>query len=281
MIVVEFTLMAAHFTLKPFETKGGNVFSSYLAITRLVCTALMIPFIQQLNVKAIPRVVIGIIIAIIFSVSIIVVILNLVLHAIGGLWRRQKGNLASSSGSTNGSQGSMSEKGIGEGNQTPSDVEKHISPHEDEGDSGDVLGSLNMDRFLAEEAGRERPVNPTPNQSTILVPYMHNEYQLSPTGTVTTTMDPPSIYSHDRDSGTMTVGSLLPSRWSLSFSQPSSPVGSAIGHQNRTSLTPSPLPTPSHSDNGAHSRNASLRLPPSHQMPRHQHDDIQEEPLAT
>ena len=276
MIVVEFSLVAAHFALKPFKTKGGNIFSTYLAITRLACSALMIAFIQKIDVKAIPRVVVGIIIAIVFSVSIIVVVLNLVLHTFGGLWRRKNGNLASV-GSTDGSQGSMLEKGDGEGNRMPNDLEKRISPHE--GDSGDIQGYPH-DRFFTEEAGRERPVNPTPNQSTYLSPYMHTPYSLSPTATTVSTMDPPSLYS--RDSETITVGSLLPRRWSSSFSQPSSPVGSSMGHQERhyrTSLTPSPLPLPSPSD-GDISRNTSLRAQSSHHMPR-QHDDIQEEPLAT
>ncbi|KAF8813930.1 TRP-domain-containing protein [Phlegmacium glaucopus] len=268
MIVVEFSLVATHFVLKPFKTKGGDVFSTYLAITRLVCTALMIAFIEKVNVKAIPRVVIGIIIAIIFSVSIVVTVLNLALHAFGPLWGRKSGKLASV-GSTDCSQRSMLEKG--EGNRMTGDSEKSH-----EGSSGEIRGYPDH-HFLTGEAGRARPLNPTPNQST----YDHNLYPISPTGTVTT-MDPPSLYS--RDSGTITVGSLLPRRWSFSFSQPSSPAGSSLGHQERqyrTSLTPSPLPPPSPSGSGAPSRNASLRAYPSHQMSRHQHDDIQEEPVAT
>ena len=269
MIVIELLLVAAHLALRPFKTKGGDVFLTYLAISRLVCTALMIAFLQRLNVKPIPRVVIGIIIAVIFSVSIIVVILNLVLHIVGGLLKRKRGNLTSSTGS---SDESVTEKGIGEGIiKTPSDLEKVTSS--DDASYGDSLDQQD-DRILVDEAGREcpeRPLNPTPNQSTIL-PFIENPYPISPTGTTVSTMDPPTLNS--RDSGTITVGSLLPRRWSFSFSQPSSPAGSSMGHQ-RTSLSPSPLPsTPASSENGALSRNASL-------MPRHQHDDIQEEPDAT
>ena len=271
MVVVEFSLVVAHFALRPFRTKRGNVFSTYLAITRLLCTALMIAFIQKINVKAIPRVVIGIVIAIIFSVSIIVVVVNLALHAVECLWKRKKGNLASSVGSSEGPQTSISEKGIGEDN---SDLEKQMSPHGEHSDSGGIPDD--------EEVDRERPVNPTPNQ-TIANPYSYTPYPISPTGTSVTTMEPPSLYS--RDSGTITVGSLLPRRWSFSFSQPSSPIGSSTGHQverqNRISMTPSPLPTPSSSEHGVVlSRNTSLKAQTSHQMPRHHHDDIEEEPLA-
>ena len=271
MIVVEFLLVAAHLALKPSMTKGGDVFLTYLAISRLVCTALMIAFLETLNVKPIPRVVIGIVIAVIFSVSIIVVVLNLVLHTVGDLLRRKRGNLASSASS---SDGLVSEKGNGEGiGKMPSDLEKQMSPSEVS--SGDSLDHQDVDRVLADEAGRKRPLNPTPNQSIIL-PYIENPYPISATGTTVSTMDPPTLDS--RDSETITVGSLLPRRWSFSFSQPSSPVGSSMGHpSHQTSLSPSPLPTtPASSENGALSRNASM-MPPS----RHQHDDIQEEPDAT
>lgn len=268
MIVVDFLLVAAHLALKPFKTKGGDVFLTYLAVTRFVCTALMIAFLETLNVKPIPRVVIGIVIAVIFSVSIIVVILNLVLHTVGGLLRRKRGNLASSASS---SDGSVSEKG----SKMPSDLEKHMSPEVSSEDSLDHQDD-DDDRIPADEAVRERPLNPTPNQSTIpILPFIEdNPYPISPTGTTVSTMDPPTLNSCD--SGTITIGSLLPRRWSFSFSRPSSPVGSSLGHpSHQTSLSPSPLPTtPVSSENGL-SRNASL-MPSSRQ-----HDDIQEEPDAT
>jgi hypothetical protein len=270
MIVVEFLLVAAHLALKPFKTKGGDVFLTCLAITRFVCTVLMIAFLETLNVKPIPRVVIGIVIAVIFSVSIIVVLLNLVLHAVGGLLRRKRGDLASPASS---SDGLVLEKN-GEGSEMPSDLEKHMSP--DEVSSGDSLDHQDDDDIFTDEAGRERPLNPTPNQSTLLPFIENNLFPLSPTGTTVSTMDPPSLNS--RDSGTITIGSLLPIRWSFSFSLPSSPVGSSMDHpSHQTSLSPSPLSTPAlSSEDGALSRNASL-TPPS----QLQHEDIQEDPDAT
>ena len=270
MIVFEFSLVAAHLALKPFKTRG-DVFLTYLAITRFVCTALMIAFLETLNVQPITRVVVGIFIAVIFSVSIIVVFLNLVLHTVWGLFRRNRESLpaASSSGSSN---GSMLEKGNGEGSKEPSNLEKRMS-------SGDVSSRDSPDQddriLLADEAVRERPLNPTPNQSTIQVlPFTENPYPLSPTATTVSTMDPPTLNS--LDSGTITVGSLISRRWSfLSFSRASSPFGRSIDHPNQASMSPSPLPTtPVSSENGAHSRNASL-------SPRHQRDNIQEEPGAT
>jgi hypothetical protein len=276
MIVFEVLLVAAHLALKPSKMKGGDVFLSYLAITRLVCTALMIAFLEKLNVTPIIRVVVGIVIAVIFSVSVIVVFLNLVIHTVGGLLRRKRENLPMSPSSAGSSDGLMLEKGNGEGGKTPSELEKQIS-------SSPVSSEGSQDQqddwiLVTNEAVRERPKNPTPNQSTIQVlPCTENPYPLSPTGTTVSTMDPPTINSHD--SGTTTLGSLLSRRWSFfSFSQPSSPaVASSMGHSSheQTSLNPPPFPTtPISSENGAHSRNASLK-------PRRQHDDIQEEPRET
>ena len=272
MIVFEFSLVAAHIVLKPFKTKGGDVFLTYLAITRFVCTALMIAFLETLNVSPIIRVIVGIIIAVLFSVSVIVVVLNLVLHTVGGVLRRKRENLpvALSNGSI---VGLVLEKENGEGtSKMPNDSEKQMS-------SGDVsLGGSSLDqkdddRILADEAVSERPLNPTPNQSNI--PLVENPYPLSPTATVST-VDPPTLNSHD--SGTTTFGSLLSTRWSfVSFSRASSPFfGSSMANpSNQTSLNASPLPSTSvSSENGAHSRNASLR-------PRNHHDDIQEEPITT
>ncbi|KAF8160667.1 hypothetical protein B0H34DRAFT_672814 [Crassisporium funariophilum] len=277
MIVIESGLVAAHIVLKPFKTKGGQVFSTYLAITRLVCTGLMIAFLEKLSVKAIPRVVIGIIIALAFSISVVVVVINMILHTgLERLWSRNKAGHGSSSPSLEsplGSEGSMLEKGMK--SSTKSEIEVPRSRRV--GDSGVSLPY--PDDGYVEEIGRERPVNPTPDQNIHLDPYMNTPYPISPTGTTVTTMDPPSMYS--RDSGTITVGSLLPRRWSFSFSQPSSPVGSSLGHQqeqrHRGSLTPSPMPSASASpsENGYLSRNASLRA--HQQMHQHQHHDIQEE----
>ena len=257
MIGFELLLVIAHLALKPFKTKGGDIFLTYLAITRFVCTALMIAFLQTLNVSPITRVIVGIFIAVIFSVSVIVVFLNLVLHTVGGLLRRKRENLpvASSGGS---SDGLVLEKG---NSKTPSDLEKQTSigdpNYEDSQDQHDDHV------FLADDAVRERPLNPTPNQSTVQVlPYTENPYPLSPTGTTVSTMDPPTIDSHD--SGTTTFGSLISRRWSfLSLSRASSPI---LGHSTPT--------TPPSSEHGAHSRNSSLK-------PRLRHDDIKEESGAT
>lgn len=280
MIVIEFGLVLAHCILKPAMTRGGDVFGSYLAICRLVCVALMIAFIEKLQVKAIPRVVIGIIIALAWSVAVLVVIFNISWNAVAALNIRRGGRSKSSSvlESPAGSEGSMLEKGIrgtSDGSTRSNLTEKNITQTGGSADSFRYVAE-NMDAEDIEEVARGRPVNPTPENNVPFDQYNYAPYPISPTGTTISTMDPPSIYS--RDSGTLTVGSLLPRRWSFSFSQPGSPATSSYHHRN--SLTPSPMPPSSPSEAGSHSggvsRNTSMRMQP-HQ-PRH--EDIQEEEVA-
>lgn len=281
LIVIEFGLVASHFALKPAKTKRGDIFTTYLAIMRLVSTALMIAFLQRLQVKAIPRVVIGIVIALAWSVAVVISIGNFVWTAVAEI-RAYLSKAVKPGVSANinrgSSAGSILEKGVV--------VDENGSSHSG-GGSGDSLpfgGSLGqgLTTHEIEEVARGRPRNPTPENNVPFNPYNHTAYPISPASTVTT-MEPPSLSS--RDSGTLTVGSLLPRRWSFSFSQPGSPAGSSFGHQ-RNSLTPSPMPPSSPSETGSHgnhsnhstsaavSRNTSLRV---HQ-PRH--EDIQEEEVA-
>lgn len=82
MTIVEFLLLVSILTFRPHLNRGGDVLSSYLAIVRLVCTGLMIAFIVELNLAPIPRVVIGLIAAVIFSVAVVVMFFNLIFHLI-------------------------------------------------------------------------------------------------------------------------------------------------------------------------------------------------------
>ncbi|KAG7446396.1 TRP-domain-containing protein [Guyanagaster necrorhizus] len=89
-LTVEVGVMTSVFVLRPHRTRGADVLASYLAIVRLVCTGLMIAFVERLAVDAIPRVAIGIVMAVIYSVAVIVVVINFVLHCgIQQLWTKQ------------------------------------------------------------------------------------------------------------------------------------------------------------------------------------------------
>jgi hypothetical protein len=90
-LIVEVAIVGAHIVLKPYDSRGGDVFSTYLAIVRLVCTGCMIAFVESVGVAAIPRVAIGAVIAVIFSIAVIVLAINIFLHAgVNRLWRRNK-----------------------------------------------------------------------------------------------------------------------------------------------------------------------------------------------
>jgi len=279
LLVIELGLVIAHFILKPAKTKGSHVFTSYLAMTRLVCTGLMIAFVQQLRVKPIPRVAIGAVIVVIWSVSVIFMVGNIAYNIVISLlstWRGEKED-KSILDSPAGSEGSMLEKGIQEKDGSVSMRSNLEASNASRGARSEI--NLNDDdMYSIAEVARARPVNPTPEQSVHVEPYLLTSFPVSPTASTVTTMDPPSLYS--RDSGTMTVGSLLPRRWSFTMSQPGSPAVSSSGHQQRSSLTPSPLPPPSPSESSSHnhssptlSRNTSARIQ-QHQL---RHEDIEEE----
>lgn len=81
MIVVESFIFLIYLVLRPCNDKGANMFGIYLAFTRLLAAGLMVPFIERLAFEAIPRVVIGIVIAVLFSVSVIVSAVTIFIHA--------------------------------------------------------------------------------------------------------------------------------------------------------------------------------------------------------
>ncbi|KAJ7072424.1 hypothetical protein C8F01DRAFT_1045050 [Mycena amicta] len=88
-MLIELAVIIAHVLFKPFTTRGGDVFSAYFGIVRLVCTGLMIAFVESVNVDAIPRVAIGAVIAVILSIAILVLLSNIVLSVVRLLRRNR------------------------------------------------------------------------------------------------------------------------------------------------------------------------------------------------
>lgn len=188
MVILEGFVVISYIVLRPYKTKGGDVFSTFIAIIRLVCTGLMIAFVERLGVAPITRTVIGLVIAVIFSVTVLVTYINLILNSsIERLWKRTGSTVSHSSAND-----SILEKGE-KGTISNSNSSEHIG----------------------------RPINPTPEHRMPLDPHLLQPYPVSPTDT-----EQPSIYT--RDSGTITVGSLLPRRWS--FSPLNSPASSSQMH---------------------------------------------------
>lgn len=89
LIILEGLVFISIIALKPYETRKADVLAGYLAIVRLLCTGLMVAFIPSLGVKAVIRVVVGIIIAVIFSVAVIVMFFNTVWNILQPLISRR------------------------------------------------------------------------------------------------------------------------------------------------------------------------------------------------
>ncbi|KAF9449170.1 TRP-domain-containing protein, partial [Macrolepiota fuliginosa MF-IS2] len=88
LFVTEFAVLGLQIGLRPDRTKGGYILNTYLGVTRLVATGLLISFVERTAVKAIPRTVIGVIIAIIWAVAVVILILDLVIyHILFPLWQ--------------------------------------------------------------------------------------------------------------------------------------------------------------------------------------------------
>jgi len=222
MVVVEFFVVAAHFVLKPHKTRGGNVFSSYLAIVQFICTGLMIAFMENLAVAAIPRVAIGILMAVLFSIAIIVLFVNIVIH-LPGVNRLFKSTRLPH-------QDSAVDSILEKGDISPSSTESRTS-----------FG---------------RPHNPTPEHNIPLDPHVNQPYpDITPTQTAAELSSPTSVETKSTNFGS----TILPRRWSfqLSHSHPSSQSDYSISPQSadfssasstpRHSIPPSTLASHGHS----------------------------------
>ena len=51
IVTLEGLVVISYIVLKPYPTRGGDVYGTYLAIVRLVCSGLMIAFLPSLNVS--------------------------------------------------------------------------------------------------------------------------------------------------------------------------------------------------------------------------------------
>lgn len=235
-------MLGSQIVLKPHRTRGGDILSTYLGLTRLIATGLLIAFVESVALRAIPRTIIGAIIAVIWSLAVVILILNLMIfHILVPLWRivigRKKSNESTAVGSPFNSEGSTLEKGEQKLmlDEHPLDQHRNVLPN----DTG-ITPAPSWDRITA---GR-RALNPTPNRNVLLDPEVLQAYPISPSESVSTSQgsELPSMYT--RDSGTTTVGSLLPRRWSFSTGLENSNLtdsfpASPVGHSYQSSRPPS------------------------------------------
>lgn len=232
--IIEFFFLMFLLILKPHRTRGSDVFASYLAITRFVCSGLTIAFSESIGLKPIPRVVIGIIIAVIFSVSVIVMFLNIVWHLpIWGYlpsrlrWRRRnQGAQELGSKTSLDRDASLVEK------QVPAQVyEKTVAPSESDVHSPVIRPASSAYLY-------PRPGNPTPTHTMTNTPSSLGTSLLSPLSMLSNISDQPSVSQYSSTSMSSTLGETLPRRWSFQLSRPpsvslTSPGHSTAGHSHR------------------------------------------------
>ncbi|KAF9241517.1 hypothetical protein BU15DRAFT_44694 [Melanogaster broomeanus] len=205
ILVIESTILACLIFLRPHKTRRADVLATYLAITRVICTGLLVAFVESLNLSAIPRVAIGIVIAVIISVAVIVMFINTLVN-------------------------------LGLMELLPARFKRRTAPVTDVSvveKGGDVEGI----------SGRSR--NPTPDRNIPLDPTINQPY---PDSLSQMTTEDHSTYSEE--SGSTTLGSLLPRRWSFQPSQPSS--HSRTNSQSQYSPTSASSPRQSHPPSPLH-----------------------------
>lgn len=196
----------------PFRSRGGDVLGIYLAATRVVGATLMFPFVEKFHIKPIPRVAVGFVLMVLFSVAVIVLTLNVVFNfGKGLLWMRHGDeHLRSSMGNF--------------------DIEKQPTPSNSH--------SLTDDN-VSEEKSEPRPTNPTFSQeherasSTRTPPRPHSRHTPDINEAISPGFTIPSTYTSE-DGDTSTFRSALPSTphsGSYSASTPSTTRSSRFSHR--------------------------------------------------
>lgn len=223
ILVIEFLLFGVICILKPHRTRGADVLAGYLSIVRIVCTGLLIAFAESLDLDAIPRVVIGIIMAVIFSVTVIVMFFNILVNL--GLWRLARRAIpwrrhgVTTDATVLGSQQGRSKSSLEDG-KNGSEKESTIAP-------------------LDNNVVYARPLNPTPGHT----PSTNSPY--TPTTNLSRFSEIPSVVS--TPTTTSTLGEPLPHRRSFAHSRPPSSSTWTNSAALSPTTTESMYTTPRHS----------------------------------
>ncbi|KZT11047.1 TRP-domain-containing protein [Laetiporus sulphureus 93-53] len=237
LLILDVLFFVSLIVFKPYRTRGADVLQGFLATVRMVCSGLLIAFAQTLSVSAIPRVAIGVVIAVIFAIAVIIMFLNILVNL--GLWRLfmlvvccgrrgRRGDRALASNPSD-SDSAMLRDGDGDKDKDL-DVEKFGEKMPTGGESHSP-GSSQVD-FL-------RPGNPSPPATAMHTP-------------VTASSEHPSVFSSSTET---TLGEPLPRRWSFQHSRPPS---ESEGSQSTGSFATASPTTPS---SAYHARRQSRNLP--------------------
>lgn len=211
ILVTEVLLFGVLLVMKPYRTRGADWLAGTLAVVRIVCTGLTIAFSISLGLAAIPRVAIGIVAAVIWSLAVVLMFFNVLVNL--GTWRlvqrllpfRRQGSFISEAtlANENSSQPSLERK---------QDAEKaSVTP--------------------TSSTYYRRPENPEPSYTPATVS------AFSPVTTMSHFSDPPSEGSRNTMITETTLGETLSHRWSFQHSRP--PSVSLASHSGFTPVTPS------------------------------------------
>lgn len=223
VVCIELSVLLSHVALTPGKTRRADILSVFLSVIRLVTAGLLVAFIVPVALPPIPRVVIGIIVLVLFSIAVVVMFFNILWNlGLRHLWSHQRFTILLSRGSA--SQGSLEK-------MTEKDVE---------------LGNSSV---------TSRPSNPTPTLGRPRVdPAMNAPDALSQVTPTTTGADEPSS-AHSTNT-TMSYGVQVASPWRSSLPQPQPP---ATGSDPSPDDVVSPSSLLSHLSHNQHSITVEAR----------------------
>lgn len=181
LLLIEIFFMLPTVLLRPHERNFGRVVNIFLCAVRILNTGLLFAFVETFNVKAIPRVAIGIVLAVVWSIAILVLFFNLIFNIFVMLLKISRGHI---------------------------DAGRRLSSREEKSEES-----------LAEK-GDARPSNPTPDQLIpldrhVIQLYSSTNFSISITPPSITSISPHeggASRESDKESGSTTLGSVLPRR---------------------------------------------------------------------
>lgn len=208
LFIIEIAVLVILCVQKPYRSRGGDILAVYLAVTRVIAAGLMIPFVQSLQIKAIPRVAVGFVLLALYSIASVVMIVIVVLNFGNGLlWRRHSSSPLTSSGG--------SDIVIEKGSRMPS-----------------------FDFLTVPIAAALRPKNPTPSTSFSNDQSIHSRHfprmsaALSPNYTI------PTFLTSDNEDGVSNSGEESPYSSTCRHSQNSSIFAASSPHVDQFPLPP-------------------------------------------
>ncbi|KAH8080273.1 TRP-domain-containing protein [Cristinia sonorae] len=203
ILVTETLLLGSIIVLRPHHTRGADVLSVFLGIVRMICAGLLVAFATSLRLAPIPRVVIGCILTVIFSITVVVMFINILVNM--GLFRLMKYALCFGRHREGRRLGSKS-----------SSLDSLES-----GKKG--LDEKNVDTSMTPASSYlfKRPANPSPT---------HTPTSTSLPSPLTAGSAVPSMFTHSTEDSTL--GEMLPRRWSFQHSRPPSGSTSSAASPN-------------------------------------------------